>query len=232
MWDGFTDIKALTTAAINNTGVPNIISIHCCESYGYFWVQVQCELVTWAGWQKTGVAKETGHNGRGGWLSHRGRSESRQQCLDGGPAFVFLPLWLCQSLSLSFLFSICSVPLFIWSYSSVIHKYWLDSRAAALICICIYFYCSVVSCQWSCHQQASCRGHRYKHLFPKHSLRGWQAINIECLWYRPFRRKLKHIACCLMNCGCSAKRSHCPLCVLGVKLLVEDKPHSFTEQSK
>lgn len=96
MWDGFTDIKALTTAAINNTGVPNIISIHCRESYGYFWVQVQHELVTWAGWQKTGVAKETGHNGQGGWLSHRGRSESRQQCLacwcsrlSGGPAFVF-----------------------------------------------------------------------------------------------------------------------------------------------
>lgn len=103
MWDGFTDIKALTTAGINNTGVPNIISIHCCESHGYFWVQVQRELVTWAGWQKTGVAKETGHNERGGWLSHRGWTESRQQCLacwcsrlSGGPAFVFLPLWLCQ----------------------------------------------------------------------------------------------------------------------------------------
>ncbi len=188
MWDGFTDIKALTTAAINNTGVPNIISIHCCESYGYFWVQVQRELVTWAGWQKTGVAKETSHNGRGGWLTHGGRSESWQQCLacwcsrlNGEPVFVFLPLWLCQSLSLSCLFSLCSVPLFIWSYSSVIHKYLLDSRAAALIWICIYFYCSVVSCQWSCHQQASCRGHRYKHLFPKCSLRECQVINIECL---------------------------------------------------
>jgi len=78
--------------------------MHCWKSHCYFWVQVQRELVTWEGWQKTGVAKETGHNGRGGWLSHRGWTESRLHCLacwcsrlSGGPAFVFSPLSSCQS---------------------------------------------------------------------------------------------------------------------------------------
>lgn len=158
MWDGFTDIKALTTAAINNTGVPNIISIHCCESHCYFWVRVQRELVTWAGWQKTGVAKETGHNGQGGWLSHRGWTESRQHCLacwcsrlSGGPAFVFLPLSSCQSHSVIPHLSLFCSSIYLTRCHSQIFT-WLRARTLICICICIYFYCSIVSCQWSCHQ--------------------------------------------------------------------------------
>lgn len=158
MWDGFTDIKALTTAAINNTGVPNIISIHCCESHCYFWVWVQRELVTWAGWQKTGVAKETGHNGQGGWLSHRGWTESRQHCLacwcsrlSGGPAFVFLPLSSCQSHSVIPHLSLFCSSIYLTRCHSQIFT-WLRARTLICICIYFYFYCSIVSCQWSCHQ--------------------------------------------------------------------------------